>query len=349
MTRIFPRALMAAAGILSLAAVGCSTAPPPAAESKAAPKPDTGSVVRLDPALDAIVPQGAVIEKLAGDFTFLEGPLWIPSKNALWFADLMGNIEHQWTPDGKVTDVLNPGGYDGHDLPPGGYIGPNGSAVGPNNTIYLCQHGNRRIVTVSSDMKVTPLIDKFEGKKINSPNDLVFAKDGSLWFTDPPFGLPKGNDDPAKEQKFNGVYRWNKGKLTAVIKDVALPNGIAFSPDFKILYISNSDDKKRNWMRYDVNADGSVSNGKEFADATSSPDQGVPDGMRVDSQGNVYASGPGGIWVFSPDGKHLGTIKPPEPSSNCAWGDDGKTLYITATKGLYRIKLNIAGEKPVYE
>ena len=332
--------LLAAATLLMVA---CSKTPPPAPEKPAA----VGSIVRLDPALDALVPQDAQIEKVAGDFTFTEAPLWRPS-GVLWFSDVVGNVVRQWSPDGKVTVILQPGGYDGNSLPAGGYIGPNGMVHDKDGSVLLCQHGNRRIARISADMKVTTFVDQFEGKKLNSPNDLVFRSDGSLYFTDPPYGLPKQDDDPTKELKFNGVYRWANGKVQLVVKDMTRPNGIAFSPDEKTLYVANSDEKKRVWMRYDVAANGTVSNGKVFADVTAEKEAGLPDGMKVDSLGNVYASGAGGIWVFSPEGRHLGTIKPPEEPANCGWGDDGKTLYITAVTGLYRIKLAVAGQKAVY-
>jgi gluconolactonase len=322
--------------------VACSTTPPPAAQKPAA----VGSIVRLDPTFDTLVPRDAQIEKVAGGFTFTEGPLWRPN-NVLWFSDVIGNVVRQWAPDGKVTEILRPGGYDGNSLPAGGYIGPNGMTADKDGAVLLCQHGNRRIVRITPDMKVTTVVDKFEGKKFNSPNDLVFRSDGSLYFTDPPYGLPKGDDDPMKELKFNGVYRLANGKLQLLVKDLTRPNGIAFSPDEKTLYVANSE-PKRFWMRYDVAANGSVSNGKVFADVSAEKETGIPDGMKVDSLGNVYAAGPGGLWVFSPDGKHLGTIKPPEQAINCAWGDDGKTLYIAAITGLYRIKLAVVGEKLVY-
>jgi gluconolactonase len=224
-------------------------------------------------------------------------------------------------------------------------------AVGPDGNVVLCQHGNRRIVELSPEMKVAVLVERSaDGKHLNSPNDVVYTPDGSLYFTDPPFGLAKANDDPAKEEPYNAVYRFKDGKAVTIIKDVILPNGIAFSPDFKVLYISNSDQKQRLWMRYDVNADGTVSNGRVFADASSSPNAGIPDGMRVDSAGNVYATGPGGIWVFSPAGKQLGMIKTPEPPSNLAFGDnDYKTIYVTATSSVYKMRVNIAGEKPAFD
>jgi gluconolactonase len=184
---------------------------------------------------------------------------------------------------------------------------------------------------------MTPVVSKFEGKRFNSPNDLVFAKDGSLYFTDPPYGLVKQDEDPAKEIKFNGVYRFSNGKVQALVRDLNRPNGLAFSPDFKVLYVNNSDPAKNLVMRYDVAADGTLSGGRVFADMTSKT-EGLADGLKVDAQGNVYTTGPGGVWVLSPAGKHLGTIAPPEGPANCGWGDDGKTLYMTANTGIYRIK-----------
>jgi gluconolactonase len=340
--RTFLKSVPVGAGLLTAA---CSPPPPPAAAPEKAAA--IGNIVRLDPALDALIPKDAQIEKLAGGFTFIEGPLWRPS-NALWFSDVVGNVVRQWTPDGKVIEILRPGGYDGNSLPAGGFIGPNGMIADKDGAVLLCQHGNRRIARIDKDMKVSTLIDKFEGKKLNSPNDLVYHSDGSLYFTDPPYGLPKGDDDPAKELKFNGVYRLANGKLQAVVKDLTRPNGIAFSPDEKTLYVANSDEKRKIWMRYDVAGDGSVANGKVFADVTAQTEPGVPDGMKVDAQGNLWATGPGGIWILAPDGKHLGTIKLPETPANCGWGDDGKSLYMTAQTGLYRIKLAVAGKKAAF-
>ncbi|MBV9939382.1 MAG: SMP-30/gluconolactonase/LRE family protein, partial [Acidobacteriaceae bacterium] len=188
----------------------------------------------------------------------------------------------------------------------------------------------------------------FEGKRFNSPNDLVYKSDGSLYFTDPPYGLLKQDEDPKKEINFNGVYRLSHGKLQAVIRDLTRPNGIAFSPDEKALYLSNSDEKRKVWMRYNVGPDGTPVNGRLFFDVTAETANGLPDGMKVDAQGNLYCAGPGGIWIFSPEGKHLGTIKMPEVTANCNWGDDGKTLYITASTSLYRIKLLVSGKKALY-
>jgi gluconolactonase len=287
------------------------------------------------------------LEKLADGFQFIEGPLWFDA-GYLWFSDVQGNVVRQWAQDGKVTDILRPAGYTGKDAPEGPLPGPNGMVHDKDGTVLLCQHGNRQIARISKDRKVSPLISKYKGKRLNSPNDLVFKSDGSLYFTDPPYGLPKQDDDPKKELKFNGVYRFTRGSLQAVVQDLTRPNGIAFSPDEKILYISVSDEKHKVWMRYDVNPDGSVKDGRIFYDATSETMPGLPDGMKVDSKGNLYCAGPGGVWVFSPEGKHLGTINTPKPPSNCNWGDDGKTLYITAVDALYRIKLSTPGEQALY-
>jgi len=337
--------IIATAGLIVLS--GCSTNPPaPAVESKPE-APGVGSIARLDPAFDALVPATAKIEKLAGGFQFIEGPLWSPA-GYLWFSDVVGNVVRQWSPDGKVVEILRPGGYDGNDLPAGGFIGPNGMIADKDGAVLLCQHGNRRIVRISKDRQVSTLVDKYEGKRFNSPNDLVYKSDGSLYFTDPPYGLPDQDSDKRKELKFNGVFRLKDGKLTVVVKDLTRPNGLAFSPDEKTLYVANSDEKKKVWMRYDVKDDGTLANGKVFVDVTSEKEDGLPDGMKVDAQGNIYATGPGGIWVFTPDARRLGAIKPPETPANCNWGDDGKTLYITARTGLYRIKLPVEGKKALY-
>ena len=306
-----------------------------------------GSIVRLDPAFDSLVPQDAVIEKVAGGFQFTEGPVWRPG-GVLWFSDVTGNVVRSVTPGGQVKVLIPNAGGETH-APPGSFIGPNGMISDKDGYVLLCQHTNRRIVRVSKDLKTSPYLEKFEGKRFNSPNDLVYRSDGTLYFTDPPYGLLKQDDDPAKELKFNGVFRYSKGKLTAEIKDLNRPNGIALSPDQKTLYVDNSDETKRIWMRYDVAPDGSLSNGRLFADVTAEKEAGLPDGFKVDSRGNIWSSGPAGIWVFSPEGKHLGTLKTPEVPANCNWGDDGKTLYITAVTSVYRIKLSVMGEKPLYQ
>jgi gluconolactonase len=336
--------------VIAVLLVGCGspkTTEQPAAKAESKADVGVGSIVRLDPAFDALVPASAKIEKLAGGFGFIEGPLWFP-EGYLWFSDVTGNVVRQWGPDSKITEILRPGGGENKAAPAGAFIGPNGMVHDKDGAVLLCQHSNRQIAIISKNHQVSVFLDKFEGKRFNSPNDLVYKSDGSLYFTDPPYGLLKQDEDPAKELKFNGVFLYKNGKLQAIIKDLSRPNGIALSPDEKTLYIANSDDKRKVWMAYPVLPNGTVGKGRVFADVTAEKENGNPDGMKVDSQGNVYGSGPAGIWVFSPDGKHIGTIKPGETPANCNWGDDGKSLYITAETSFYRIKLNVLGEKALY-
>ncbi len=312
-----------------------ATAAPPAAAPGSTAPAVVGKVERVDPALDALVAPSAVIEKVAGGFMFTEGPLWRPD-GTLWFSDVPGNVVRSLGPDGKITVIIEKAGGLASG-PPGAFIGSNGLVEAPDGSVWMVQHGARQIVRVGPDHTLTPVVTTFEGKRFNSPNDLVFAKDGALYFTDPPYGLGKQDDDPAKEITFNGVYRFANGKVQAVVRDLNRPNGLAFSPDFKVLYVNNSDAAKNLVMRYDVAADGTVGHGKVFADLTSKV-EGLADGLKVDAKGNVYTTGPAGVWIFSPEGKHLGTIQPPEVPANCGWGDDGKTLYMTANTGVYRIK-----------
>jgi gluconolactonase len=294
-----------------------------------------GTIERLDPALDALVAPTAAVEKVAGGFKFTEGPLWRPD-HTLWFSDVQGNVVRSLTPDGKVTVMIpNAGGLS--NAPPDAFVGSNGMAAAPDGSVWMAQHGARQIARVGADRTLTPVVSRFEGKRFNSPNDLVFARDGAVYFTDPPYGLAGQDDDPARELTFNGVYRFANGRLQALVRDLNRPNGLAFSPDFKTLYVNNSDPAKNLVMRYDVAADGTLANGRVLADLTSKVD-GLADGMKVDARGNIYTAGPGGIWILSPDGKHLGTIRPPETPANCAWGDDGKTLYMTAVTSVYRVR-----------
>ena len=266
-----------------------------------------GEVVKLDPAMDEIAPASAKIEKLGGGFQFTEGPIWI-KEGYLLFSDIPANVIRKWTLDGQVTVFREKVGYEGTDAPQGAFIGSNGLTLDSQGRLIICEHGRGRVTRLDKDDKLTVLADKYQGKRLNSPNDAVYKSDGTLYFTDPPYGFPKEDQDPKKELKFNGVYRLKDNKLEVLVKDLTRPNGIAFSPDEKILYVANSDPAKKIWMRYDVAADGRPTNGKVFFDVTAEKADGLPDGMKIDKKGNLYCTGPGGVWVLSPEGKHLGTI-----------------------------------------
>jgi gluconolactonase len=303
-------------------------------------------VRRVDPALDAIVPEGLSIEKLAGGFIFTEGPVWVPD-GSLLFSDPNANTIYRWTPDGQVSVFRTKSGYAGVDVAEYGQPGSNGITLDREGRVTINEHGNRRVVRVEKNGVVTVLADRYQGKRLNSPNDLVYRSDGSLFFTDPPFGLPKAFDDPRKELPFSGVYSLKDGRLTLGATDLTGPNGLAFSPDERYLYVANWDEKKKVVMRYRAHPDGTLTNGEVFFDMTDAPGEDALDGIKVDVRGNLYVSGPGGLWILSPEGKHLGTIVGPEHPHNLAWGDaDGRTLYLTAQTGLYRIRLNIPGVRP---
>lgn len=302
-------------------------------------------------AIEKIVGPNPKIFKLAEGFKFTEGPIWVPDGKYLLFSDPNSNVIYKYTPNGndpgKLEIFRTPSGYSGADIAEYGQPGSNGLTLDPQGRLTINQHGNRRVVRLEKDGSETVLADRFEGKRLNSPNDLVFRSDGTLFFTDPPFGLPKFFDDPRKELKFSGVYSIYKGKLQLVSTDFTGPNGIALSPDEKYLYVGDWDEKKKVVMRYEVTADGKLANGKLFFDMTAAPGEDAIDGVKVDQSGNVYVSGPGGLWVISAEGKHLGTIIAPKHIHNMAWGDDdGKTLYLCARSGLYRMRLNVVGVRP---
>lgn len=303
-------------------------------------------VLRVDPAIDQIVPASPAIQKLAEGLVFTEGPVWI-RQGYLLFSDVPSNVIYKWTGDSKVEVFRKASGYNGTDAPAGAFIGSNGLTLDRQGRLTICEHGNGRVTRLEKDGKLTVLAGKYEGKRLNSPNDAVYKKDGALYFTDPPYGFVKQDEDPKKELKFNGVYRLAGGKLQLVYRELTRPNGLAFSPDEKYLYVANSDPQRKIWMRFEVTSAGGLANGKVFYDVTNQTADGLPDGMKIDQKGNLYCTGPGGVWIFSPAGKHLGTIQPPETPANLAWGDaDGRTLYITARKGLYRIMLQIPGIRP---
>lgn len=308
-----------------------------------------GKVTRNDAALDKIVPANTAVEKVRGDFKFIEGPVWSRAGGYLLFSDIPANEVMKWTPDGVVSvfrkDIF-PGEY-----PAGVLIGSNGLTLDREGRLVSAEHGNRRVTRLEKNGSVTVLADRWEGKRLNSPNDVVVKKNGDVYFTDPSAlyrNYPAdAKNRPVQELDFNGVYRVTKaGKLDLLSRDIPYPNGLAFSPDEKKFYVANSRPDKF-WMIYDVKADGTIANGRKFFDATSIPGEDVPDGMKVDTAGNIYATGPAGLMIFTPSGKLLGSIEFPELPANLAWGDaDAKTLYVTARTGLYRIKLNVAGVRP---
>jgi gluconolactonase len=311
----------------------------------------TGEVVRMDPALDAIVSPTARLEKLATGFSFTEGPVWVPRKDGteghLLFSVPNDNLIYRMTADGETSVFRVKSGYSGFNIGEYHQPGSNGLTLDKQGRLTIDQHGNRRVVRVEPRGNITVLADRYDGKRLNSPNDLVYKSDGSLYFTDPPFGLPKVFDDPRKELPYSGVYRVADGRVRLVASDLDAPNGLAFSPDETYLYVDNWNEKKKVVIRYDVRPDGTLANGKVFFDMTFVPGETALDGLKVDRAGNVYVCGPEGIWILSPDGKHLGTIKPPEEPHNIAWGDDdGKTLYVTALSSIYRIRLNVPGIRP---
>jgi gluconolactonase len=300
-------------------------------------------VQRTDPALDAIVPAGLQVEKLADGFQFCEGPVWA-ADGALLFSDPNTNVIYRWTSAGRVSVFRARSGYDGADVGRLHQPGSNGLAFDPQGRLTICEHGNRRVTRLEADGRLTVLADRFEGRRLNSPNDLVYRSDGTLYFTDPPFGLPKAHQDPARETPYTGVYRLREGKLTLESNDLTGPNGLAFSPDERFLYVTNWDEHRKVVMRYAVRPDGSLANGRVFFDMTPAPEPEALDGMKVDRKGNLYVSGPGGVWILSPAGRHLGTLHTPELPANLAWGDDdARSLYLAARTGLYRVRLMVPG------
>ncbi len=310
-----------------------------------APEAVATSIVRLDPTFDTIVPPDATIERLADGFQFTEGPVWADGR--LLFSDPNANRIYERTPDGAVRVFRARSGYDGANVTAYHQPGSNGLTLDREGRLTLDQHGNRRVVRLEKDGKLTVLADRYEGKRLNSPNDLVYRSDGALFFTDPPFGLPKVYDDPEKELPYSGVFALVSGKLRLLTDELKGPNGLAFSPDERYLYVGNWDEKRKVVMRYEIGPDAFLSNGTVFADLGDIAGEEAIDGVKTDRIGNVYVSGPGGLWIYSVAGKRLGGIRGPELAANFAWGDaDGRTLYLTARTGLYRVRLRVPGVRP---
>jgi gluconolactonase len=355
---------------LAVVALACTIAFYPRHSAAAAPDLPANMAIpmalkfdRLDPAADRIIPADSVLYRVATGFTWVEGPVWVG--DCLYFAEIPSNSIRKFTP-GKGTSIwLQPSGYKGATPYGGREPGTNGMTLDAKGRLTVAGHAQRdvlRFESFDSTQPATVLVDSYQGKRLSSPNDLVYASDGSLYFTDPPYGLPtQGDHDPLKQLTVNGVYRIpnalahkpgappDNASLQLLISDLPRPNGIAFSPGEKYLYVNNSEPKKI-WMRYTVNPNGSIKDPKLLFDATNDPRVGAPDGMKVDVEGNIYSAGPGGVWIFSPDGKPLATLLIPERVSNVTFGGaDRKTLYIAASSSIYRVQLNIAGLPLVQE
>jgi gluconolactonase len=327
-----------------------------------------GKIVRLDPRFDKLFPKDARLEKLAGGFVWTEGPVWVPKGGYLLFSDIPNNVVNKWQEGKEVAKFVLPAGYTGGPWPRPGHVGArdepgtNGLRLDPQGRLVTCCHGDRVVARIDEVLgpdtqpvlgaqavqrKRTVLADKYEGKRFNSPNDLVYHSSGDLYFTDPPYGLPKGADDPAREMDYCGVYRLkNDGSVQLLTKEMSRPNGIGLSPDEKTLYVANSDPAQPIWMAFPVQADGSIGKGRIFFDASAAVKAkkiGLPDGLRVDVEGNVFATGPGGLLVFTSDGTHLGTLDTGVPTANCTFGGDGSMLYVAANNDIGRIRTTTKG------
>ena len=342
------RTLRTAGGAAAIVAIltACQVLPVSCASTKSS-GPTAGPIERLDPRLDALVPPGAALEKVAHGVEWAEGPVWDASRGGLLFSDVPRNVVLLWKQGAGVTEILRGSGYSGKAPFRGREPGSNGLAFDSQGRLVLCQHGDRRVARLEPDGSFTVLADRYDGKRFNSPNDLVFGSNGDLYFTDPPYGLPGAFDDPDKELPYQGVYRVTpEGKVSLVTKELPSPNGIAFSPDEKTLYVSNSDPKKPIWMAYPVLADGTLGPGRQFAEARAwvREGQGLPDGLKSDRNGNLFATGPGGIHVFASDGTRLGRIETGDRTGNVNWGEDGSVLFAASNHRILRLKTTTKGK-----
>jgi gluconolactonase len=352
MRNLMTAKMLMALGLASTLHLGAAEQPPYKQYTNPPPqmqKPDPsksypwmGKIERMDPALDQVLSPNAVIERLARGFEWSEGPIWVKRGGGhLLFSDVPNNIVYKWVPYVGTSEFLFPSGYTGSKKR-GGEPGSNGLTLDRQGRLLLAQHGDRQIGRLEKDGKVKPLTQFYQGRRFNSPNDLVVHSNGDIFFTDPPYGLEKNNADPAKELNYNGVYRLtSKGKVHLLTSEISFPNGIALSPEEDILYVAVSDSKRPVIMAYSLTSDGKIWNGRVFFDTTSLMQgrKGVPDGLKVDKQGNLWATGPGGVLVISPEAKLLGIINTGEATANCAFGGaDGSMLYITADEYLCRIQ-----------
>ncbi len=316
-----------------------------------APRPRSGTlgrIERLDPALDGLLAPDARIEVIAEGFDWAEGPVWFARGDFLVFSDVPRNVVWKWRPFEGLSEYLNPSGFTpGHSR--GDPQGSNGLTLDDEGRLILCQHGNRQVARLKRRTVFEPLATNFEGLRLNSPNDVVLRSNGDTYFTDPPYGLAKGLDDPRRELTFQGVFRVSRrGRVTLLARDLTWPNGLAFSPDEKRLYVAVSDPERAHYMAYDVDEAGLLANGRVLFDATPrvAGRLGLPDGLKVDVRGNLWATGPGGVLVITPEGHHLGTIDPGVATANCAWGGNGTVLYLTAHRYLCRIQTRSRGRIP---
>lgn len=325
--------------------VGCAGDEPEVAEEAGSSVPTLGTIERVDHRFDQLVPADAVIEKLAEGFDWAEGPVWFPDAGFLVFSDVPQNVAYRWAEGEGISEFLRPSGFTS-DGEAGREPGSNGLLLDLDGTLILCQHGDRRVSRLKPDKSFEQLVSSFEGKRFNSPNDAVIRSNGDLYFTDPPYGLTGLNDSTLKELDFNGVYLLSaEGKLTLLTSELTFPNGIALSPDEQTLYVAISDPENPVIMAFDVAADGTIENDRVFFDTSAWAENypGLPDGLKVDQDGNVFATGPGGVNVFSPEGTFLGRFNTGVATANCGWGDNGSTLYITADSYLCRVKLTTTG------
>ncbi|WPR73700.1 SMP-30/gluconolactonase/LRE family protein [Algoriphagus sp. NG3] len=302
----------------------------------------TGTVEYVSEELSKIIKKNAEVEVIAEGFEFTEGPLWVAKEKMLLLSDIPANTVYKWTEKGGKEVFLKPGGYTGA-VERGGFMGPNGLLLSSDGKLWICQHGDRRIATMDASLQnpkpeYSTVVGEYNGNKLNSPNDLILSKSGNLYFTDPSYGLAS---DSKKEIDYQGVYKMSpSGKVTMLLDSIDQPNGIAIFPNQKTLLVSNSDPIKRRWYAYDLAEDGSIESGRIFHDASDASEPGLCDGFKIDKKGNVFASGPGGIWIFNKTGEVLGRIKTEgATAANCELTDDGKTLFITAEKHLLRIKM----------
>lgn len=314
---------------------------------------DLGQIITIDQELYNVLESDVKIEKLADGFQFTEGPVWHPD-GFLLFSDPNTNVIYKYDPVSRnISIYITKSGYTGFNIGEYHQPGSNGLAIDSEGRLVVCQHGNRRVIRHEKKGPITVLSDNYNGKRLNSPNDVVIKSDGTIYFTDPPYGLPKAYNDTKKELNSQGVYRIKNGKTELLTTDLGGPNGIAFSPDERYLYVSNWDirdihNTKTLW-RYPVQADGTLGKGEIFFNMNQTDDDEALDGVKVDNQGNIFASGPGGVWIISPQGKYLGKIIGPERPANMAWGDNGKTLYLTAHTGLYKIRTKNGGKVASYK